>query len=808
MGQAQEVADQKVAEQAPPSDEQIRFFETTIRPLLIDNCNDCHGEDTQESDLRLDTLAGMLTGGKAGPAISPGKPQGSLLLTAVSYRDNELKMPPDGKLSDQQIKDLTRWVEMGAPHPDSGSVATPRPRTRVNIDAGRKHWAFQPLDKPDVPRVDPPVDNPIDAFLNFRLSEQGMQPLGRADKRVLIRRATYDLIGLPPTPAEIDEFLADDAADAFSRVVERLLSSPHYGERWGRHWLDVARYADSNGLDENVAHGNAWRYRDYVVQALNDDKPYDEFVVEQLAGDLLDSGDDLELRRERLTATGYLVLGPKVLAEVDKDKLQMDIVDEQIDTVGRSLMGLTLGCARCHDHKFDPIGADDYYALAGIFKSTRTMETLKTIAQWYENAIALADDLARQQVHEQLIAEKQQEIEKQRETAIAQLPPPMGETVPEDVEKRLPEDVQVALKTLRDELKKLEEAAPPTPTAMGVTEGEVADTAVHLRGSHLTLGDVVSRRFPLVLAGEDQPSLPDDQSGRLQFARWLTTDGHPLTARVMVNRIWRWHFGKGLVETVDNFGLQGTPPTHPELLDWLAVTFIDSGWSIKAMHRLIMSSDAYQRQSSFSERHASLDTENRLYWRFEPRRLEAESIRDALLAVSGQLDAQLGGSLLTVGNREFLFNHTSQDKASYENIRRRSLYVPVIRNHLYDVFQLFDYTDADVLNGDRDTSTIAPQALFLMNSDLVRELTASMADRLLVIESNPQARLDRLFAEAYGRPPTADESQRAVEFLMQFEALASTSEDQVAEQTDGAAAQAWQALCQSVVSSSEFVYIR
>jgi hypothetical protein len=346
------------------------------------------------------------------------------------------------------------------------------------------------------------------------------------------------------------------------------------------------------------------------------------------------------------------------------------------------------------------------------------------------------------------------------------------------------------------------------PTAMGVTEGEVADTAVHLRGSHLTLGDVVPRRFPLVLGGEEQSPLPEDQSGRLQFARWLTDSNHPLTARVMVNRIWRWHFGTGLVETVDNFGLQGTPPTHPDLLDWLAVQFIDSGWSIKTMHRLIMSSDAYRRQSSFSQQHAGVDPENLLYWRFEPRRLEAEAVRDALLAVSGQLDAQLGGSLLTVGNREFLFNHTSQDKASYENIRRRSLYVPVIRNHLYDVFQLFDYTDADVLNGDRDTSTIAPQALFLMNSELVGELTTAMAERLMSLESTQQARLERLFVEAYGRPPTADELQRAGEFLTQFEMLVSTPNGRTAEQADGVVAQAWQALCQSVVSSSEFVYIR
>ncbi|MCA9261140.1 MAG: DUF1549 domain-containing protein, partial [Planctomycetales bacterium] len=334
----------------PPSQEEVRYFETTIRPLLTTHCGECHGEETQESDLRLDSLAGMLRGGKAGPAIVPGEPKSSLLATAVSYQDSDLRMPPEGKLSDHEIKDLTRWIAMGAPHPEGGSDETLQPRSRVDIAAGREHWAFRPLVKPVVPTPDSPVENPIDAFINVRLNEQGLRPLGAADKQMLIRRATFDLIGLPPTPGEVSAFLADASEKAFDRVIDRLLASPHYGERWGRHWLDVARYADSNGLDENVALGNAWRYRDYVVRSLNNDKPYDEFVVEQLAGDLLDSGDDLALRHERLIATGYLVLGPKVLAEVDKAKLQMDIVDEQIDAIGRGLLGLTLGCARCHDH--------------------------------------------------------------------------------------------------------------------------------------------------------------------------------------------------------------------------------------------------------------------------------------------------------------------------------------------------------------------------------------------------------------------------------------------------------------------------
>ena len=339
---------------------------------------------------------------------------------------------------------------------------------------------------------------------------------------------------------------------------------------------------------------------------------------------------------------------------------------------------------------------------------------------------------------------------------------------------------------------------------MGVAEGEIADTSIHLRGSHLTLGEVVPRRFPRVLARDDQTDLPDDRSGRLEFARWLTDGNHPLTARVMVNRIWRWHFGRGLVDTVDNFGLQGSPPTHPQLLDWLAVQFMESGWSIKAMHRLIMSSDVYQRDSGFNADNVQIDSANRFYWRCNIRRLEAEAIRDAMLAVSGTLDLTTGGSLLTTKNREFLFNHTSQDKSSYADIRRRSIYVPVIRNHLYDVFQLFDYTDASVLKGDRDTSTIAPQALFLMNSDLVTELTGSMADRLMSQETTRESRINRLFLEAYGRPVTDEEAERASQFLVKFEKLVS----QQAGQADAPTAEAWQALCQSIVLSSEFVYIR
>jgi hypothetical protein len=802
-------ADSAESKSSEPTAEQIRFFENKIRPLLANSCYDCHNEDLQESDLRLDTLAGMLTGGKAGPALLPGNSKGSLIVTAVSYRDNDLKMPPEEKLSDAQIADLTKWVEVGAPHPDTGKVKVQH-ASGIDLKKGRQHWAFQPFVKHEVPAVSDSavsnsaqVNNPIDAFLLAQLDEKNITPVPTADKRTLIRRATFDLIGLPPTPHEVDVFLADTSADAFRKVIDRLLASPHYGERWGRHWLDVVRYADSNGLDENIAHGNAWRYRDYVVNSLNADKPYNQFLTEQLAGDLIDAGDDFSARRDNLIATGYLVLGPKVLAEVDESKMEMDIVDEQLDTIGRGLIGLTMGCARCHDHKFDPIAQKDYYALAGIFKSTRAMESFTKIAKWNENLIATAEEIRQKEKHDQEIKEQKETIQNLIAMAKKELPAPAGETVPKDIEKRFPEKTQAELKKLRQDLKQLEETLPELPTAMGVKEGDIANTQVHVRGSHLTLGDNVPRRFPLVLAGTEQEPIPKDESGRLQFAKWLTADDHPLTSRVIVNRVWRWHFGKGLVPTVDNFGLRGQPPTHPELLDWLATEFVEQGWSLKALHRTIMLSAAYQRQSGLDERDASVDPDNRLYWRYDLHRLDAESIRDALLAVSGTLDTTMGGSLVPVKNREFFFNHTSEDKASYEDIRRRSIYVPVVRNHLYDVFQLFDYTDASVINGNRESSTIAPQALMLMNSDLMTKLSSATADRLLETDRSSAERINQLFELAYSRPASMAESDQIVNYLRQLEVLAARDETDT-EPTH----KAWQMICQSVLSSSEFLYVR
>ena len=666
-------------------------------------------------------------------------------------------------------------------------------------DVSGKFWAFQTPVKPDLPSVEIKswLQSPVDCFILHELKAQQLQPSLPADKRTLIRRLTFDLLGLPPTVEEVNAFVSDLSPHAYQKLVDRLLSSVHYGQRWGRHWLDIARYADSNGLDENIAHGHAWRYRDYVVAALNQDKPFDQFLVEQIAGDLLPYDDNDKVRHENLIATGFLSLGPKVLAEGDQQKLEMDIIDEQIDTLGRALMGMTIGCARCHDHKFDPISTEDYYALAGIFKSTKTMESLNRIARWNENVIAGAEQLTAKKAHDELVAAAKKAIEERVNEANEVLSADLaeGEALPEDAESKYPDETKQELQQLREHLKDLEKSLPKLATAMGVVEGEVQNLKVHIRGDPLKQGTEVSRGVPAVAAFDGQLDVPSTSSGRLELARWFVRPGHPLTARVMVNRVWRWHFGRGIVASTDNFGELGDRPVNGDLLDWLAVRFIESEWSIKALHRMVVLSNTY-RQSSDRNTIAENDVENQFLWRANTRRLEAEAIRDALLAVSGLMDHSLGGSLLHVENRAFLFDHTSKDETTYDS-RKRSIYLPVIRNHLYDVFSLFDYADASVTNGNRTTSTVAPQALFALNSDLMLQASEALAERLLFNQAgSDEERINRLYEIAYGRRASEPESQRAVEFIARF------------QNELGDRKQAWTSLCQVVLASNEFIYIR
>ncbi len=795
---------------SPASDaSKLEFFEKKIRPLLAERCFECHSTEARKAKggLRLDTREDLLTGGDTGPGLIPGDPAKSRLIEAVRYQNQDLQMPPKSPLKPEQVRDLEQWVKMGAPDPREKTVGKVAGKRVINLDEGRNFWAFKPIANPPEPKVQGSkfkIQSPVDNFIFAKLEERRLKPAPAADKRTLLRRATFDLIGLPPTPAEIDAFLADSSPKAFASVVERLLASPQYGERWGRHWLDVARYADSNGLDENVAFGNAWRYRDYVVNAFNRDKPYNQFIIEQLAGDLLPPTDNLAVKHERLTALGFLCIGPKVLAEPDKVKLEMDIIDEQIETLGRSFMGVTLGCARCHDHKFDPVPTDDYYSLAAIFKSTRTMDDLKTIAKWHEPEIALPADFQAQADYNLNIANQKLALT----NFIAQANQALltaGKTnsLPKNPESVYPTNTVAELKSLRAALARLEADAPELPSTMGVMEGTniLKTFPVHIRGSHLTLGKEVSRGVPQVMTISTRPQFDEKHSGRLELARWLASAEHPLTARVMVNRLWRWHFGQGLVASTDNFGALGERPSHPELLDWLAQRFITEGWSVKAMHRVMMLSSTYQMASGTAP--SQVDAENRLLASFPLRRLEAEEIRDALHAVAGTLDLTLGGKTIPLKNREFVFNHTSKDATTYDS-PRRALYMPIIRNHLYDLFEQFDFPDPAVPTGSRNATVVAPQALLMMNSELVEQAAAKLASQLLARADLPDAkRVDLAYLKAYGRPPTSRELTRAQNFLGQFERTVSAK----SPDTNDSRAQAWAVLCQTLLAANEFIYL-
>ena len=666
---------------------------------------------------------------------------------------------------------------------------------KIDIDEGRKHWAFQPIKKLVLPVVknEAWAANSIDRFILARLEKAGLEPAPPAAAHDLNRRIHFDLIGLPPPVGQ---------SDNYPDAIEKLLASSHYGERWGRHWLDVVRYADSNGLDENAAHANAWRYRDYVVRAFNTDKPFDRFVIEQLAGDQLPAKDDAQ-RHEQFIATGYLSLGPKVLAEPDKVKMEMDIIDEQIHILGQSLMGITLGCARCHEHKFDPIPTEDYYSLAGIFKSTKTMISLKTIAKWHEHSLATPGEKKLREKHDALVEAQKKVIAAFTAKANQQLLVDKKlEKLPKKPEAQYPKATRAELDKLRASLKKMEDNPPPLPSAMGVTEGTATNLAVHIRGSHLKLGEVQPRRFLQVLSPGAPKPLDGKTSGRLELARQIASADNPLTARVLVNRVWRWHFGRGLVGTPDNFGTMGDRPTHPELLDWLAAWFMENGWSVKKLHRLILTSNTYRMSSRAEATTIKIDPGNQLYARAPLRRLEAEPLRDAMLDISGLLDRQVGGSIWTFENYKLVFNHTSEDATSY-NVNRRSIYLPVIRNHVYDLFELFDFPNPNMMSGDRAATTIASQALFLMNSPLTLRVTKALAKRLLDEKKwkDPQ-RMERLYQLAYHRSPTAMENRRALAFVKQFAATGNCGD------ADKDQLMAWQALCQAVISANEFLYLK
>ncbi|MFO0936430.1 MAG: DUF1549 domain-containing protein [Gemmataceae bacterium] len=987
-------------------------FEKTVRPLLAAKCWGCHDDKKQKGGLQLHSREAMLLGGESGPALVPGKPEQSLIITAIRHSE-QLKMPPKDKLTAVEIAALEAWVKAGAVWPNTKPVTVkPAPSVAVRtITAEEKaFWAYQPVKA--VSRPMGTSRNPIDEFLDAKRKLAGLSAAPAADRKTLIRRLTFDLTGLPPTTAEVDAFLNDKSADAWDKLVDRLLASSAYGEKWGRRWLDVVRYADSNGMDENLAYGNAWRYRDYVIRSFNQDKPFNQFIKEQIAGDLLPGGTPDE-QADRLIGTGFLVIGPKMLAEDDPMKMRMDIIDEQLDTLGQAFLGMTFGCARCHDHKFDPITQADYYALAGIFFSTKSMKNYSVVAHWNERPVsspavlaalaefekkrsqaqeaqkaierklrdavklklveerkkatiyakAALESLAYRESQELLVAqpvadqkknhlvleaekfnrgnvtvlhdgygagigviingsklpntaeydveipaegtyqialryaaqtsrptklliggqlvrndaakevtgswnpdgqkwfvEAQVKLKKGKTTlrlecdgaiphfdklALLLMPPekirkagPSPRDLAEskklylpallawterartwknqlpaatEIEKLAHEDkgpfrstpeldaaiepvLAADLRKAKDALATVEKSRPKVDEAMAVEEGKTQNIRIHLRGSHLTLGAEAPRRVPVVMAGETPPAMTNG-SGRRELAEWIANERNPLTARVAVNRIWLGHFGTGLVRSPDNFGRLGERPTHPELLDYLAGEFVRMGWSVKQLHRLIVRSDAYKMSTRYDAEYDRKDPDNRLYWRFNRRRLDAEELRDGMLAVAGILDRKPGGTLLTTGNHEYV---NSTGGRGFDNfaLPRRTVYLPIIRSGVFDVLQANDFPDPSTSAGMRQQTTVPAQALFQLNSKVADQTSEAFAKSLLELNSDDSTRIRQAFQRVYLRTASETEVARALKYLASSSVSNATSR-----------LKAWQGFCRVLLASTEFVFV-
>ncbi len=929
-----------------PASDGLEHFEKKIRPLLMEHCLSCHGPARQDGSLRLDSKTGWVTGGDSGPAIIPGNAKDSPLVRTLRFQRPNHGHPEHG-LSEDQILDLEFWIQTGAPDPRSGKTNW---QTLPNSERGRDFWSFQPIVKPEVPRTKDQkwAYGAIDQFVRAAQEAKGLTPVSDATRTRLVRRAYFALIGLPPTPEQIDTFVNDPRHDAFERLVDHLLASPHYGERWGRHWLDLARFAESSGGGRTLLFKDAWRYRDYVIGAFNADTPFDQMVREQIAGDLLPY-DSPAQRGRQLTATAFLALGPTNYELQDKQLLRYDVIDEQIDTLGKAFLGMPLGCARCHDHKFDPVPTTDYYAMAGIFKSTRTLfNYTDNVARWVDTPLPLAgaeaEEMAEVEAREAMLKPRlnqkkaelklltQKEVKtpnpgqpvsiskfpgilvderaaktqgewkfsqysqnylnegyyhdgnelkgkktltfkttlplngryevrlayaeaKNRSTRtpvtighldgetvvlVNQQEAPIldgrfhslgafnfarngenfvristgntdGHVVADAVQWLLLEDEKTAtsphreayIAGLKEEVKGMEKKLKPLttklksrPLAMTVKEDpEPSDSAIRIRGMESRKGEIVPRGFIQVATLGDAPNIPDDESGRLQLAEWIVSPDNPLTARVMANRIWSWLFGAGIVRSVDNLGTTGELPSHPELLDYLAIRLREHDWSIKAMVKEILLARTWQLSSEVDPSAEKLDPDNRLLTHYPLRRLDAEQLRDAILAVNGELDLTLYGSNIegagaidanSTGAQQIEYNYVFKDK-------RRSVYTPAFRVQRHELFELFDFGNVNFTMGQRNVSTVALQALYMLNNPFVIEQSKHAAERLLKEVDDPDERIEAAFRRTLGRLPSGKERSLVTGFFKDGQ-----SADAVEE---------WAALYQSLFGSIEFRYL-
>ncbi|QGJ69936.1 Secreted protein containing planctomycete cytochrome C domain [Planctomycetales bacterium 10988] len=765
----------------------IAFFEKKIRPVLVNHCYQCHSVDAgaAEGGLRLDDRTAIRSGGTQGPGVVPGRPEASLLYLALSHADSNLEMPPgEPRLSKTILHDFRRWIEMGAPDPRESNLETKSERWPT-LEEAKSFWAFQAPQATALPEIQNatwPRDE-LDHFIHARFAEHQLEPSPDAEPRGLLRRLSFDLIGLPPSPQELNRFLKacekSGLDTALEAEVDRLLASPRFGERWGRHWLDVARFGESSGNEANIPFPYAWRYRDYVIDAVNEDLPIDRFLTEQIAGDLLPSSSNRE-RARLLVATGFLAVGTKNLAEANDLQFQADLVDEQIDTLSRAVMGSSLACARCHDHKFDPFTMQDYYALAGIFHSTKTYfgTFVSPASQQGGDLLQLPRVEGDVVLHSSVSSKRAQEMREQ----LAALREEMAEI--QDSQKALfagkePEKTFTLREVLANiwrtgplegKLQTIDNEGQAIPVAMGTMDQESIVNAPLLRRGQINHpGERVPRAFPQVLRTAGSPPLPKEQSGRLELAQWLTNPEHPLTGRVFVNRVWHHLFGAGLVSTVDNFGTSGELPSHPRLLDTLTVQFQQDGWSLKRLIRRLVLSRTYRQASTFRQAAFLVDPENRFLWRMPKQRLEAEAIRDAMLFVSGELEtSRPTGSL--VGTRILdkpisLIGLDAKLPDDLDGALTRSVYLPVIRDRLPDVLDLFDFAEPSLVTGHRDTTNVPLQALYLLNSSFVQDRAKGLATRLAKEAPDSEAQVLLAFELCFSRLPTDDELDRSLSFL-------------------------------------------
>jgi len=800
-------------------DEKTDFFEAKIRPVLVESCYKCHSAAAQangklKGGLLLDNRESIRRGGESGPAVVPGNIKKSLLLSALRHEDFE--MPPKGKLPDGVIANFAKWIQMGAPDPRDGATAV---ESKIDLEKGRQFWSFQPVQKPTLPEnIDPAWSQTgIDRLVAATMTAKGLKPVDLATAEVLVRRLYLDLIGLPPSPQELEQWVERLEANnqrqtALESLVDSLLESPQFGERWGRHWLDVARYAESNGNSRNATFPHAWRYRDYVIDALNADTPFDQFIRQQIAGDLLPH-KTTEQRNANLVATGFLALASKPVIRGRAGQFIPDIVADQIEVTTRSVLGMTVSCARCHDHKFDPIPTTDYYGLAGIFASSQTLYGGGGNSMGGAPATGLhaliSDDPAKNKQYEQWQADLAKATKRQKEVAteIKRMRPR-----PKKGEKSKPlsaeqkdrlKELNLEKKEIATKIKKLRAKPVAAPqAAMGIREAsKINEVPVYIRGVS-PKGDAITRRLLTVLSESESTGFHDQQSGRLELAQWLTSSDNPLTARVMANRVWQHLFGLGIVRTPDNFGVNGARPSNPELLDYLASVFVEDGWSVKKLIRRLVLTRSYQLSTAYQEANYKVDPDNIYVWRHARKRLEAEAIRDTILFASGTLEEiRPVGSVVTVHGGKLIQDSLTPDKI-HKPSNHRSVYLPILRNGLPESLEIFDVADPSLVVGRRNVTIVPAQDLYLMNNPFVLKKSEEFAQRLLQESDDEKGRVDLAYRIALSRTSTETEQLKAKRFLA--EVLTSLPESKTEQER---LLTAWTSFCQALFVSSEFRYL-